>query len=164
MTLPDSEVGYGPRWASAECQRRVSRVAHADHVTQTDADMLIAQLISGQTTVTAGIVDRACTSKEPNLLVAAALISPTPARLAAPDLMARAAAWAATTRDRQLVAIATAHLAGDTDRVDALAREHLVDYPDSVLVSWLASTARSGMPCRTPTAHPDPAHNSQEKS
>ena len=94
-------------------------------MTQTDVDILIAQLISGQTTATAGIVDRARTSKEPNLLVAAALISPAPSRLAAPDLMARATAWAASTRDRQLVAIATAHLAGDTDRVDALAREHL---------------------------------------
>ena len=131
---------------------------------RTDTDMLIAQLISGQTTATAGIVARARTSKEPILLVAAALISPTATQMTAPDLMARARTWAASTRDRQLVAIATAHLAGDTDRVDALAREHLVDYPDSVLVSWLASSARSSMPDRTPTAHPHPDLNSQETS
>ena len=134
-------------------------------MTQIDTDLLIAQLISGQTTATAGIVDRARTSKEPILLVAAALISPTPTQMTAPDLMSRARACAASTRDRQLVAIATAHLAGDTDRVDALAREHLVDYPDSVLVSWLASSARSSVPDRTPTApHPHPDHHSQEKS
>ena len=46
---------------------------------------------------------------------------------------------AGTTRDRQVVAIAAAHLAGDSDRVDALARDHLVDYPDSILVAWIAA-------------------------
>ena len=37
------------------------------------------------------------------------------------------------------MAIASAHLAGDRDRVDALARDHLVDYPDSILVAWIAA-------------------------
>jgi hypothetical protein len=115
-------------------------------VTQTDADMLIAQLISGPTSATAGILDRARSSRSPVLLVAAALLDRTAVQPASHDLMARAAAWAASTRDRQLVAIATAHLAGETDRVDALAREHLVDYPDSVLVSWLASIANGPPP------------------
>jgi hypothetical protein len=72
---------------------------------------------------------------------------------AEPDLMARAAEWASSTRDRQLLAIATAHLAGEIDRVDALAREHLVDYPDSVLVSWLASIAINRLPTQSPAAH-----------
>jgi hypothetical protein len=131
-------------------------------VAQTDTDLLIAQLITGQTTATAGLVERARTSKEPILLVAAALISPMPTPTMALDLMARATACAASTRDRQLVAIATAHLAGDTDRVDALARDHLVDYPDSVLVSWLAASARSSRPDRTPSGH---LHlNSEEKT
>ena len=57
-----------------------------------------------------------------------------------------------TTRDRQLVAVAAAHLAGDPDRVDALARDHLVDHPDSILVAWIAGAARTW----TPTA-PAPA-------
>ena len=52
--------------------------------------------------------------------------------------MARADGMAATTRDRQLVAIATAHLRGERDLVDALARDHLVDHPDNVLVAWIA--------------------------
>jgi hypothetical protein len=52
--------------------------------------------------------------------------------------MARAGALAATTRDRQLVAIAAAHLSGEDDLVDALARDHLVDHPDNVLVAWMA--------------------------
>jgi hypothetical protein len=57
------------------------------------------------------------------------------------DLLDAAAGIAETTRDRQLVAIAAAHLDGDADRVDALAREHLVDHPDSVLAARIAAAA-----------------------
>jgi hypothetical protein len=60
------------------------------------------------------------------------------------DLLTRAEAVARTTRDRQLVAIAAAHLDGDADRVDALARDHLVDHPDNVLVAWIAAMSRTG--------------------
>jgi hypothetical protein len=66
-------------------------------------------------------------------LVAAALVGPD-----ANGRMAEAAVLAATTRDRQLVAIAAAHLRGERDLVDALARDHLVDHPDNVLVAWIA--------------------------
>ena len=77
-------------------------------------------------------------SHDPVILVAAVLMA-----VAAGDaLLARALAAAATTRDRQLVAIATAHLRGDRDLVDALARDHLVDHPDSVLVAWIAGASR----------------------
>ena len=38
-----------------------------------------------------------------------------------------------------MVAIARAWLAGDDELVDALARDHLVDHPDSYVVSWIAS-------------------------
>jgi hypothetical protein len=74
-------------------------------------------------------------SDDPAVLVAAALSVGDGERL-----LARAAALAATTRDRQLVAIAVAHLRGERELVDALARDHLVDHPDSVLVAWMAST------------------------
>jgi hypothetical protein len=70
---------------------------------------------------------------DPAALVAAALYSAD-----AEPLLARAAEVATTTRDRQLVAIAAAHLRGERDVVDALAREHLVDHPDSVLAAWIA--------------------------
>ena len=39
------------------------------------------------------------------------------------------------------MAIARAHLTQDVDLVDALARDHLVDYPDSLIVAWIASDA-----------------------
>jgi hypothetical protein len=74
-------------------------------------------------------------SDDPVVLVALALAAGDGERL-----LARAAALAATTRDRQLVAIAAAHLRGERELVDALARDHLVDHPDSVLVAWMAST------------------------
>jgi hypothetical protein len=66
-------------------------------------------------------------------LVAAALYSPD-----AEALLDHAAEVATTTRDRQLVAIAAAHLRGEHDVVDALARDHLADHPDSVLAAWIA--------------------------
>jgi hypothetical protein len=75
-------------------------------------------------------------SHDPAVLVAAALAAGD-----ADALLARAAASAATTRDRQLVAIAAAHLRGEHDVVDALARDHLVDHPDSVLAAWIADAS-----------------------
>jgi hypothetical protein len=109
----------------------------------TDTDTLIRRLIGGDREAAARIADRARTSDEPVLLVAAALADP-----AARDLLNRATELASTTRDRQLTAIATAHLAGDTERVDALARDHLADHPGSLLVAWIAagSTDPEGTP------------------
>lgn len=70
-------------------------------------------------------------SNDPGVLVETAL-----------RLLARAKAAAVTPRDRQTVAIASAYLAGDSDRVDVLAREHLSDHPDNDLVARIARLAR----------------------
>jgi hypothetical protein len=96
-------------------------------------EQLLHQLIVGDATAIAAIVEASRSSDDPMTLVAAALFAPDGAAL-----MARAGGIAATTRDRQLVAIATAHLRGEGDLVDALARDHLVDHPDNVLVAWIA--------------------------
>ena len=56
-----------------------------------------------------------------------------------PTRLVRAETLAVTSRDRQVVAIATAHLAGNADLVDALARDHLETYPDSLIVAWIAT-------------------------
>ena len=101
----------------------------------TPPEQLIHQLVVGDT---AAIVEASRTSDDPMILVAAALFAPD-----GDGLMARAGRMAATTRDRQLVAIATAHLRGEHDLVDALAREHLVDHPDNVLVAWIAGASHS---------------------
>ena len=102
------------------------------------SEQLIHQLVVGDAEAIAAIVEAARTSDEPMILVAAALFAADGARL-----IARAGGMAATTRDRQLVAIATAHLRGERDLVDALARDHLVDHPDNVLVAWIAGASNS---------------------
>jgi len=103
-----------------------------------NSEQLIHQLVVGDAAAIAAIVEAARTSEKPMILVAAALFAPDGA-----DLMARAGGMAATTRDRQLVAIATAHLRGERGLVDALARDHLVDHPDNVLVAWIAGASNS---------------------
>jgi hypothetical protein len=70
-----------------------------------------------------------CSSEDPRALVVAALL-------------ARATAAATTSQERQLVAIAAAHLRGDPELVDALARDHLADHPGDVLVAWIAAATK----------------------
>ena len=45
---------------------------------------------------------------------------------------------ATTTRDRQLVALADAHLRGDADLLHVLVRDHLSEHPDNLLAAWIA--------------------------
>ena len=99
---------------------------------------LLSRLVVGDHAAIAAIVEASRTSDDPLILVAAALFAPD-----ADGLLARAEDIAATTRDRQLVAIATAHRRGDGELVDALARDHLVDHPDNVLVAWIAGASHS---------------------
>jgi len=101
-------------------------------------EQLIHQLVVGDAAAIAAIVEASQASDDPMILVAAALFAPDGA-----GLMARAGGLAATTRDRQLVAIAGAHLRGERELVDALARDHLVDHPDNVLVAWIAGASHS---------------------
>jgi len=105
-------------------------------MTPEDSHLLIQQLISGDPAAAGRISAQATTSTEPLVLTAAALIEPGTS-----SLLERATSAAATTRDRQLAALAAAHIAGDHDRVSALAREHLLDHPDSVLAAWIAAGA-----------------------
>ncbi|MDX6649446.1 MAG: hypothetical protein QOJ97_1397 [Solirubrobacteraceae bacterium] len=99
-------------------------------------ELLIHQLAVGDAAAIAAIVEASRDSDDPMILVAAALFAPDE-----DGLLARAAGRATTTRERQLVAIAGAHLRGERDLVDALARDHLVDHPDNVLVAWIAGAS-----------------------
>lgn len=109
-----------------------------------ETENVIHRLAVGDTAAVAEIVDRAKTSDDVTTLVAAAFFAAD-----STDLLQRAAAFATTTHDRQVVAIAMAHVAGDIDLVDALARDHLTDHPTSVLVAWI-------------TAHSNPNINSRK--
>ena len=97
---------------------------------------LFQALAVGDDAAIAAIVEAGRDSDDPAMLVAAALYAPD-----GDVLLARAATVATSTRDRQLVAIAAAHLRGERDVVDALARDHLVDHPDSVLAAWIAGAS-----------------------
>jgi hypothetical protein len=102
-----------------------------------EPENVIHQLVVGGDAAIADIIERAQTSDDVTVMVAAAMFAPVPR-----ELLHRAAGVAETTRDRQVVAIAVAHVAGDAARVDALARDHLVDHPDSVLVAWITANTR----------------------
>jgi hypothetical protein len=102
---------------------------------------LFRRLAIGDDAALAAIIDASRTSDDPTILVAASLFAPD-----GDHLLARAGRLASTARDRQLVAIAAAHRRGDRDRVDALARDHLVDHPDSVLVAWIADASNRDTP------------------
>ncbi len=97
-------------------------------------DHLLRRLIGGDDKATAEIIERATTSTSPELLVAAALLDGEPN-----VTLSRAASVAVTTRDRQLVAIAGAHLDGDEELLDVLVRDHLADHPDNILAAWIAA-------------------------
>jgi len=90
-------------------------------MTRGDTETLICQLISGDPTEAAKVLEQAT-------------------------------GLAGTTRERQLIAIAAAHLAGDTDRAGLLARDHLVDFPDSAFAAWVAAAQHT-----TPTTQIHPS-------
>jgi hypothetical protein len=96
------------------------------------------------------VLERTGTSDEPLALVVAALTRP-----ADTGLLVRALRLASSPRDRQVIAVASAFLAGETERVQALAREHLLDHPDSVLVAWLAASAPPAPEGRPTRPRPD---------
>jgi hypothetical protein len=102
-----------------------------------DPENLIHQLAVANAAGVELILHTARTSTDVTTLVAAALFAPDPA-----PLLERAANRATSTRERQLVAIARAHIDGDQDRVSALARDHLVDHPDGVLVAWITASSK----------------------
>jgi hypothetical protein len=100
-----------------------------------DVERTIRRAIGGDPDAISWIEAHADTTVEPTVITMAALLE------GHPDRIGRALAVATTSRDRQMVAIAGAHLRGDHQLVDALARDHLADHPDSFIVAWIASDA-----------------------
>lgn len=104
-------------------------------MTEDHVDLMIRHAIGGDGEAIAWVVTQAATSDDAVVIAMAAVLRDRPAWLD------RARATAATSRDRQVVEIARSHLEGRDELVDALARDHLVDHPDSLIVSWIASGA-----------------------
>ena len=104
-------------------------------MTDDSVDTVIRQAIGGDPGATSWIIAQADESQSVLVVTMAALLERLPTRLDG------ARRIALSSRDRQVVEIARAHLDGDGELVDALARDHLVDYPDSLIVAWMASDA-----------------------
>jgi hypothetical protein len=104
-------------------------------MTDDSLDTVIRQAIGGDSDAASWVLTQADTTDSALVIAMAALLERLPRRLE------RALAAASTSRDRQVVEIARAHLDGNSELVDALARDHLVDYPDSLIVAWIASDA-----------------------
>lgn len=99
---------------------------------------LVLRLVGGDPAARQEVVAALPTSTAIEVLVAGAVITGDDAPLT------RAAGLATAARDRQLVALAAAHLAGRADLFDALVRDHLATYPDHLLAAWIAArTPRS---------------------
>ncbi len=94
---------------------------------------LVSLVIAGDPVATARVVALAPNRDDPALLVAAAVASGDRRHLS------RACAAARTTRERQLVALADAHLRGLDELFAVLVREHLSEHPDHVLAAWVAA-------------------------
>jgi len=103
----------------------------------------LSRLLGDHPDAPAEVLARAASSTCTPLLVAAAILTGDPLHLT------RAAGHATTTRDRQLVAVADAHLRGDADLLHVLVRDHLCEHPDNLIAAWIAGRA-------TPTADPTP--------
>jgi hypothetical protein len=110
---------------------------HAGCMVEDDGDVegMIRRAIGGDPGAISWIERHADSTVEPTVIAMSALLEGRPERLA------KALAIATTSRDRQLVAIAAAALREEHQLVDALARDHLADHPDSFMVAWIASDA-----------------------
>jgi uncharacterized protein YbaP (TraB family) len=96
------------------------------------ADATITLAIGGDDAAIASVVANAMDTDDARMVALAALLT---SRV---DWIARAHRLAMTTRDRQVVAISASYLAGEHDLVQMLARDHLADHPDSLIVEWIA--------------------------
>lgn len=99
-----------------------------------DDDHLVRRLI-GDAQPSADLLRTATSSSSVPVLVTAAVLAGDIEGLVA------AARLAVDTRDRQLVALAKTHLSRDARLFDAMVRDHLCDYPDSIVAAWLKSRA-----------------------
>ena len=102
-------------------------------MTEERVETTIRRAIGGDEGAIASVVASVMDTDDARVVALAALLT------SRADWIARAHNLALTTRDRQVVAISASHLAGEHDLVQMLARDHLADHPDSLIVAWIAS-------------------------
>jgi hypothetical protein len=104
-------------------------------MTEDNVAAVVRRAIGGEAAAIAWIAANSDVSADATVLAMGAVLGSHAGRLD------EALTMATSRRDRQIVAIARAHLDSNVELVDALARDHLVDFPDSYIVAWLASGA-----------------------
>ena len=85
----------------------------------------------------ASVILTAVTAEHPDSFEASAALA-----LVSDDadpIIVRARALAVTRRERQHLAVIEVFLSGDASRARLLTREHLAEFPDDVIVSWIAN-------------------------
>lgn len=98
-----------------------------DHV-----DTTIRRAIGGDAEAIGAVLTGATSCDDARIVALAAVLA------SRSEWIGRAQALAVTSRDRQVVAIVASHLSGDDGLVQLLARDHLCDHPDSLIVAWIA--------------------------
>lgn len=104
-------------------------------MTEDRVETTIRRAIGGDEAAIAAVLAVATDSDDPRIVALASVLA------SRRDWIARAQTLATSTRDRQVVAISASHLSGERDLVQVLARDHLSDHPDSLIVAWIASRA-----------------------
>ncbi len=102
-----------------------------------DETRLLLRLVGGDPAASDEVMALAARPASASVLAVAALLSDEP------GLLTRARRAAGTPRERQLVALADAHLHGHADLLDGLVRDHLADHPDHLLAAWIAGRPMS---------------------
>ena len=138
----DLQHGRESTAASARCQRARQRRPRWSAHAVARSEQLLRRLVVGDDAAIAAIVEASRTSDDPLILVAAALFAADgDALLARAERPSpRRPATASSSPSPR------AHRRGERELVDALARDHLVDHPDNVLVAWIADASHSQTP------------------
>jgi uncharacterized protein YbaP (TraB family) len=104
-----------------------------------DVETTIRRAIGGDEVAIGAVLTGAADGDDARMVAMAAVLA------SRADWIERARALAVTSRDRQMVAIGASHVAGDLGLVRVLARDHLAEHPDSLIVAWIASLAHEGI-------------------
>src|SRR5436190_16555946 len=100
-----------------------------------EVEATVGPAMAGDSEAIRHVIDCAQSSADARVLAVAAVLA---GRV---EWVERATGLAVTSRDRQIVAIASAYLCGDIVLVQLLARDHLSEHPDSLIVAWMAAIA-----------------------
>src|SRR5262245_1494264 len=114
-------------------QHAVSTVRDPRGMPEDQMEAMIRRAIGGDSEAIDAVLLGATESNDARIVAMAGVLA------SRPDWIERAERLAVTNRDRQMVAVSACHVSGDHGLAQLLARDHLSDHPDSLIVAWIAS-------------------------